>query len=114
MRETNHVQFGLFEGERVKAKDESAARRERWEIMLKGLAHKPDTLSTRVAIVRGFVGLHFKLDPETIMNRSLLCLGGRTLTELATHNWDEAHAYMLEVKLHTEDREFYLEEYNRV
>lgn len=106
---TRTLQHGLFESEEVRlARESSASRKERWQAYLKNLATQPDALDTKIGIIRGFLALHFREDPRVFLDRPLLCLGGRTLKTLCEHHWDQAHAWMMEVKLNLPDRDFYI------
>jgi hypothetical protein len=100
-------QFDLFSSEpERKAKDESLARRERYA---EAVAPKPySEIETRKSIVRGFISLYFDDAPVKIISRPLDCLNGKTLAWLCEQHYDQAQAWMKEVRLHPEERKWYV------
>lgn len=105
-------QHGLFDSDKdIRAREDSASRRERYEKTLASLQDSSHPLSTRYAILRGFLCLHFAIDnPEETMGKKLAVLGGKTLGELIENHWNVVLGWMREINLYRAEKEKYLEE----
>ncbi len=115
MSKITQPQFGLFQGpENIKVADADLAELDEIKEIEK-LSKLPRgrtqlfkettfSLKTRISILRGFIELHFREDPEKVMNRPLQILGGRTLNSFLVSNWPHAYAWTQEYRLHPEEK----------
>lgn len=106
------TQFGLFQGpENVKVKDASLSELAE----LRNFAFPPprELAAIHRQCLRGFIGLHFRENPDEILSRPLLRLGGRTLEHFILSDYSMAYAWTMEYRLHPEEKALLIEPYRK-
>jgi hypothetical protein len=108
------TQFGLFQGpENIKVSDAKLSAHEKDLSEIRALtgpqAARP-LVEIRRKILCGFLGLHFREDPEMLLKRSLHALGGRTLESLLLSDWNHAYAWTQEYRIHPEEKHLLIAE----
>lgn len=114
-------QYGLFPNmsgqvggpENVRIADEKqSARLTELALLAETLEFKPSSVhDTRLACLRGFLGLHFTENPDELLKRPLLSLGGKSLLELIDSDYDLAYAWMQEYRKHRDEKPFLVAEF---
>lgn len=102
-------QHDLFENMNERDALENAAnRRDAWDKYLLSFEERHDPMITKLGIVRGFLGVTYKIDPVQVMERPLVYLGGLTLTEMCEKNWKMVCAWMKEIQMYPGEKQSYL------